>query len=159
MMDILLLSAINAPTSGIPLSTAQILIGVLGTLGLGAVGAAVITGIFSKKKLSADATEIITRAATSVVEGLNDDNRRLKEALDEHRIQLARQERLRQADHDEFGRVLEEHRAVLQLHTAWDQIVKERLAIAGISDIPDPPPFYPPGGSPATLMRRVDSGE
>src|SRR5690349_6509939 len=43
---------------------------VLGTGGLGAIIGAIITGLSSRKKLGAEATEIITNAAAGVVKNL-----------------------------------------------------------------------------------------
>lgn len=128
---------------GVSLSTAQIVIGILGTLGLGAVGAAVVTGLFSRKKLGADATEIISRAAAGVVERTEADNARLRADLAATELRLNRRD-------TEIRRLIDQHTRVLQLHAAWDHVVVEKCKMQGI-ELPPPPPLYGPETSPGAL--------
>lgn len=120
--------------------SAAVLAALLGAGGLGAIVAAIVTGLFSKRKLGAEATEIITKAAAGVVTNLQAEVDR----------QVARAERLVK-DHDDAIRLIvigvnrerEETRRVLQLHAAWDHMARERLAEAGI-DLPPVPPLNLP---------------
>lgn len=122
----------------------QILIAALASAGLGAVIAAVVTGLFSKKKLGAEATEIITKAASGVVERIEAELARERERRTtertEHREQIERMERDHCSERDEWRRVL-------QLHVAWDAIAIARMAEVGI-ELPPAPPLTPPVQSP-----------
>lgn len=133
----------DAPAGGISLSTAQIVIGILGTLGVGSVLAALVTGLFSRKKLGADATEIITKAAAGVVERTEADNARL-------RVELLQERRDRETEQDEFRRLIDAHTKTLQLHAAWDALAAARLEEQGIM-LPPPPPVYHPETAPSAL--------
>lgn len=125
--------------------TPEIILAVLGTGTVTAVAGAVVTGLFSRKKLGADATEIITRAATGVVEQFQEDNARLREA----------NARLVQTVED-LRAMVEDHTRVLQLHVAWDSIVVAKLAEAGITDLPPAPPVYAPSGSPGRVRATLE---
>lgn len=132
-----------ATDPAVSLSTGQLVIGVLGTLGIGSVVAAVVSGLFSRKKLGADATQIITQAAAGVVERTEADNARLRAEVAEERL-------MREQRENELRRLIDQHTRVLQLHAAWDHIAVERLAAAGI-ELPEPPPLYGPDSSPSEL--------
>lgn len=118
----------------------QLVVGLLGGGGLGAIFAAIIAGLFSKRKLGAEATEIITKAAAGVVTNLQSElDRQIKAREDaalQHRLDIAA---IMEAHDTEMGEV----RRVLQLHVAWDAI-----AIATVSDLgrelPPAPPLLPP---------------
>lgn len=117
-----------------------LLAAVLGAGGIGAIIAAIVTGLFSKRKLSAEATEIITKAAAGVVTNLQAEIDRQKirnsELIEEHRADMAA---LIRAHDNEMAEV----RRVLQLHVAWDAIAIARMAELGI-ELPPPPPLLPP---------------
>lgn len=132
-----------SPAGGISLTSAQIVIGILGTLGIGSVLAAVVTGIFSRKKLGADATEIITKAAAGVVERTEADNARLRADLNTERA-------AREADRREFRNLIDSHTRTLQLHASWDAMAVAKLAEVGI-ELPAPPPLYAPETAPSAL--------
>lgn len=126
------------------------IIAALGAGGLGAILAAIVTGMFSKRKLGAEATEIITNAAAGVVTSME--------------AQLARSEKARQADQSaheiEMARITHEHAIamtrmaeahvkerdawtkVLQLHVAWDALAISKLAELDM-EMPNPPPLTP----------------
>lgn len=120
--------------------SAAILAALLGAGGLGAIVAAIVTGLFSKRKLGAEATEIITKAAAGVVTNMQAEIDR----------QVARNEALI-ADHRRaMDHVVAEHakemgnvRRVLQLHVAWDAIAIAKLNDLGV-DLPPAPPLLPP---------------
>ncbi len=111
----------------------DVVVQLLGSVVLAAIAGAIINGIINRRKLGAEATEIITKAATGVVERLEaeltrvtGDNARLRERVNSLEIQE------------------ETDRAVLQLHAAWDHMAVQRLAEYGITDLPQPPPLSPP---------------
>ena len=114
----------------------------MGSVVLATIVGALLNGLINRRKLSAEATEIITRAASGVVERLEDDIER-----GERREQALM---LRVADL-EAGEI--ENRRVLQEHAAWDHMAVAALQAAGILDLPDPPPLLPP---PHTRVGRVD---
>jgi hypothetical protein len=116
--------------------SAELLAALLGVGGLGAIIAAVVTGLFSKRKLGAEATEIITKAAAGVVTNMQAEIdrqvRRNSELITEHRAALERIV----SDH---ATEMAEVRRVLGLHVAWDGIAIARLAELGITLPPAPP--------------------
>jgi hypothetical protein len=110
----------------------DVVVQLLGSVVLAAIAGAIINGIINRRKLGAEATEIITKAASGVVERLeaeltrvNGDNRRLRE-------------RISTLEYRE-----ETDRAVLQLHAAWDHLAVQKLQELGIN-LPAPPPLSPP---------------
>lgn len=125
----------------------QVIVAALGAGSVGAVIAALITGLFTKRKLGAEATEIITKAASGVVESLNGEIVRVNSALaavraeqSRERISHARELRERDARH---AAQMSAVRRTLQLHVAWDVMAIARLGEHGI-DLPEPPPLLPP---------------
>lgn len=125
----------------------QLIVAALGSSAIAAVLAALVTGLFTKRKLGAEATEIITKAASGVVESLNAEIVRVNSAMADVRTeQFAERERHaieRAADRERFTRELEARDRVLQLHVAWDMLVTAKLAEHGI-DVPAPPALKPP---------------
>lgn len=117
----------------------DIIVAVLGTAGVSSVIGAVITGLASKRKLGAEATEIITKAAASVVTDLRSELERQKlSAAQEREEHRTRMDAL-VASHAEE---VEEFRRVLQLHVAWDAIAIAKMAELGI-ELPPAPPLLP----------------
>lgn len=119
--------------------SSDILVAILGTAGISTVIAAIVTGLFSKRKLGAEATEIITKAATSVVTNLQNElarqqnvNTELVREHKEHIVTLI----------ESHAEEIEEVRRVLQLHVAWDAIAIAKMAEVGI-DLPPAPPLLP----------------
>lgn len=123
--------------------------------------AALITGLFSKKRMGADAAKIITEAASGVVTTVTQELARQRAANEQlivsHAANLAarnvRHEQemaALQTKHSEDVRALvgshademEEMRRTLQLHASWDAIVRARLGDHGI-DLPPAPPLLP----------------
>lgn len=117
----------------------ELVIGLLGGGGLGAIAAAVIAGLFSKRKLGAEATEIITKAAAGVVTNLETELRRQvvarEDAALQHRLDVSA---IMEAHDNEMSEV----RRVLQLHVAWDAIAIAKMAEVGIH-LPPAPPLLP----------------
>lgn len=118
----------------------DILIAILGTGGATGIIAAIVTGLFSKRKLGAEATEIITKAAAGVVTNMQAEiDRQVKRNDDlttEHRAAM----RNLIASHEEE---ITEMRRVLQLHVAWDTIAIAKIAELGVQ-LPPAPPLLPP---------------
>lgn len=119
--------------------SAQLIVALLGGGGLGAIVAAVVAALASKRKLSAEATEIITKAAAGVVTNMqNDLDRQIKAREDaalQHRLDVT-------AIIDAHDSEMDEVRRVLQLHVTWDLMVKAICAEHGI-DLPPVPPLLP----------------
>lgn len=121
-------------------ATSQIIVAALGAGGVGAIGAAIITGFFSKRKLGAEAAEIITKAAAGVVTQLERQIERLTKQGEE---QQQRHERVVMRIKSDHEAELNDVRAVLQLHVAWDTMALTELAKIGV-DLPPVPPLLPP---------------
>jgi hypothetical protein len=122
-------------------STATLVVGLLTASGFGAIVAAVVAGVFSKRKLGAEATEIITKAAAGVVTNLEREIVRQRESFDREIAEI-------KADHQ---REMEDVRRVLQLHVAWDAIAIAKLGELDIH-LPPAPPLLPPHlGSRGTM--------
>lgn len=117
----------------------EVVVAVLGAGGFGAILAAIVTGLFSKRKLGAEATEIITKAAAGVVTNLESEIKRqviLREDMAvSHKQALASL----MASHAEE---IEEFRRVLQLHVAWDAIAIAKLGELDVR-LPPAPPLLP----------------
>lgn len=117
----------------------DLVVGILGGGGIASIVAAVVAGLFSKRKLGAEATEIITKAASGVVERLEAEvisvRKDRENAILQHRLDMA----TIMESHDQE---MEEVRRVLQLHVAWDAIAIARLGELGV-DLPAAPPLLP----------------
>jgi hypothetical protein len=128
-----------------------LIVALLGSGGLFAVIGAMVNGVFTKRKLGAEATEIITRAASGVVTDL-------RTTVEEKSADMARM----RVEHDaalaairlehtaaltkmatDHATEREDWRRVLQLHVAWDYIAIEKMSHVGI-ELPPPPPILPP---------------
>ena len=127
------------------MDSAQIVIALLSTGSLAAIAGAIVTGVFNRKRLGADATEIITRAASSVVERIEDENERLRKEIAEL-----------QADRAILREMIEDHTKVLQLHAAWDALAVAKLREHDILDLPDPPPMYHPKATPSQVRATLE---
>ena len=112
--------------------SSEVVVAILSTLGIGSVAGAVIAGLFSRKKLGADATKIITEAAAGVVTDLRAEVGRADAKMD----------RMRAA----FEAERESWRRVLQLHVAWDTIAiaKYNAMCTPGDELPPAPPLLPP---------------
>jgi len=103
----------------------------LGTGAIAAVLGAVVNGIINRRKLTAEATSIITQAAGGMVQNLQTDNGRLRA---ENITAVQRFTRYRTA----VRKRDREFEYQLELHMEWHNLVAERLKAAGI-DVPPPP--------------------
>lgn len=119
---------------------AAIIAAVLGAGGFSAIIAAIVTGMFSKRKLGAEATEIITKAAAGVVTNMQAEiDRQAKRNEELLRAHMQEKQALISAQERE----MEEVRRVLQLHVAWDAIAIAKMNEFGI-ELPPAPPLLPP---------------
>jgi uncharacterized metal-binding protein len=120
-------------------ATTQIIIAALGAGGLGAIAAALITGLFSKRKLGSEATEIITRAASGVVTSIEAElERQIEARKTAEKNCMETINKMAEAHVKER----EEWRRVLQLHVAWDQIALAKLTDHDV-ELPPVPPLLP----------------
>jgi hypothetical protein len=108
----------------------------LGSASVGALLLALVNAFVNRRKLSAEATAIITKAASGVVQRLEAENARISASnllaegkSDAQQIQLDKLEDEVRAQ----GRAIE-------VHAFWDQQVVETCRDQGI-DIPPPPPL------------------
>ncbi len=104
--------------------------------GVASVIAAIVAGLFSRRKLSAEATKIITGAASEVVEIQKAElarviasNTLLNGKVDAQQIQL-----------DEVRNVLRTQSEALAIHAFWDSQAYDIAREHGI-DLPPPPPL------------------
>ena len=129
-----------------------IIVSVLSSGGLFAIVGAIINGAFTKRKLGAEATQIITQAASGVVADLRQSLADASVERERVKTETAGILATMRADHQaalekqaaEFAEEREDWRRVLQLHVAWDYIAIERLSHLGI-ELPPPPPIMPAG--------------
>ena len=133
------------------MDSTAVIVAALSGGGLFAVVGAIANGFFTKRRLGAEATEIITRAASGVVTDLRKSlEERAAEAAEmklQHTAAIAAMQlehtaaiaALQKAQSDER----EQWRRVLQLHVAWDYIAIEKMSHLGI-ELPPPPPILPP---------------
>lgn len=112
---------------------------ILASSGFGAIIAAVITGLYSKKKLGAEATKIITDAAAGVVTTLQGEIQRLQKRMDQQTEDHETEMKSMASAH---VREREEWRRVLQLHVSWDAIAIAEVAKLGVQ-LPAAPPLLP----------------
>lgn len=115
----------------------DVIIQLLVATGVASVIGAAVNGYINRRKLSAEATQIITQAASGVVARLEVENTRL----------VARVAAL-ETWQEQAQVNLDNHRMVLQLHAAWDHLAMEHLLAAGDTGLPDAPPLYPPTPKP-----------
>lgn len=113
--------------------TVEILTQLFVATGLASVIGAVVNGYINRRKLGAEATQIIAQAASGVVERLESENARLV-------LRIERLETSASKHETDFHA----HRMVLQLHAAWDHMVMEHLLTCGDHMLPEAPPLYPP---------------
>lgn len=110
---------------------------ILGSTGVGAIIAAIVTGMFSKRKLGAEATDIITKAAAGLVTNLQTE---IDRQIHLRQEQAERHEKsvndLIQSHSDEMDEV----RRVFRLHSIWDTMAIAKMAEVGI-DLPPAPPL------------------
>jgi hypothetical protein len=106
------------------------------SFGVAGVLLAVVNGLFGKRKLSAEATKIITDAASGTLKDVRDENVRLlaRTATLESRVTAVEHENQQQARH------LRQTDALIVVHGEWDRQAFYAARNKGI-DLPEPPPL------------------
>lgn len=128
--------------------TGAALIQLLGSAAVAGVLVAVINAVVTRKKLGAEATKIITDAASGVVANFEADNKRLRDNDISNRAQIdaleARIDDLEDEQH-EWHRERREWMRALQLHAAWDAMAVSKLRDCNPAiNLPHPPPLTSP---------------
>lgn len=120
------------------------------SLGVSAILAAFVTGLFGKKKLSAEATKIITDAASGTLKDVREENVRLlgRQSVLEARIDAVEQVNRDQAEHQRRTD------ALIVVHGEWDRQAFYAAKNKGIQ-LPEPPPLTIGGDQP---RRRYSGG-
>ena len=105
-------------------------------LGVSGVLLAFVNGLFGKRKLSAEATKIITDAASGTLKDVRDENVRLlaRQAATESRLDAVEQENRVQAEHQR------QTDALIVVHGEWDRQAFYAAKSKGIQ-LPEPPPL------------------
>lgn len=104
---------------------------------VGALLLAIVNGLFSKRKLSAEATDIITKAASGVVERLESENARVIASNNALYAKVQAQ----QDTIEEVQRVQRAQGEALAIHAFWDRQAVTVARDHGI-DLPEPPPLH-----------------
>jgi hypothetical protein len=133
----------------------QLLVTALVSAGGATILVAIINAFFNRRKLSAEATQIITQAAAGTVENIMKDNAELRRELGEVKRQLEElREAQRLAEQLERAHALHEDRWRWHMER-WHRYVARllvELRAAGVRNIEEPPPPWP-DLSPAGEMR------
>lgn len=112
---------------------------------------AFLTGLFNRKKTSADAAEIITKAAVNPIKYLEGELGKYEKKNDELEIEVSRlATEMRKFKEEEYKRI-QAWRKLLSRHEAWDRLAIQKLREASPEPIqlPEPPPLdidYESGG-------------
>lgn len=128
----------------------DLLVQLLGAAAVSAVLGAIVNGIINRRKLGAEATQIISDAAASTVKNVQSDNASLREELRGVRTELDEMKEAMRHREAEWRQERESQQAVLQVHAAYDSLMVQRLrecstgSHLALTDIGDPPPLYPP---------------
>jgi len=133
------------------MDSTAIIVAALSGGGLFAVVGAIANGFFTKRRLGAEATEIITRAASGVVTDLRQSLEEARSEMSSLRVQHTATMTAMREEHAAALTALqraqaeerEQWRRVLQLHVAWDYIAIEKMSHFGV-ELPPPPPILPP---------------
>jgi hypothetical protein len=106
------------------------------SFGAAGVLLAVVNGLFGKRKLSAEATKIITDAASGTLKDVRDENVRLlgRTATLEARVDAVERENRKQSEH------LRQTDALIVIHGEWDRQAFYAAKSSGIQ-LPEPPPL------------------
>lgn len=116
------------------MTTAELLPILIGSSGVTAVLISVVTALFNKRKLRADATSIISQAAGGLVEQIAADNTRLRA---ENATLEGRADRLESAARRRDKRDAKIQASIAK-HNDYDIELAQMLRDAGIN-VPDPP--------------------
>ena len=108
----------------------------LTSIGISAVMLALVNGLFGKRKMSAEATKIITDAASGTLKDVRDENVRLlaRQAATDTRLDALEQQNRDQGEH------MRQTDALIVVHGEWDRQAFYAAKNRGI-DLPEPPPL------------------
>lgn len=139
----------------------EVIISILSSAAVTSVLASIISGLFTKRKLGADATQVITQAASGVVTTMQKELQRRADEMEELRKSHLRElQRVRDSGekavqdmiskHERVAsRMIADHEAemadvarVLELHVEWDRIAIEKMSELNVS-LPPAPPLMP----------------
>lgn len=112
-------------------------------VGIGGILLALVNGLFTKRKLSAEATKIITDAASGVVQNLRDENARViasNTVLGVKVAELTVKVEHQQVQIEQGQRIQRVQSEALAVHAFWDQQAVSICAEQGIN-LPAPPPL------------------
>jgi hypothetical protein len=114
----------------------EIVLSIIGAGGAGAVFTATMNAIMQRKRLGAQAADIIQRAAAGVVATMQDEDARKGRRIAE----LERREELLEKRVDCLERERDADRHAQMLHAAWDHLALQELGAD--TKLPPPPPLY-----------------
>lgn len=105
-------------------------------LGVAGILSTLINGLLGKRKLSAEATKIITDAASGTLKDVRDENVRLlaRQATTEARLDAVERENRQQAEHQR------QTDALIVVHGEWDRQAFYAAKSRGLT-LPEPPPL------------------
>jgi sialic acid synthase SpsE len=126
-----------------------VVIAVIGALGV--IFGGIITGIFNRRKLGADASKIITDAAAGAVELLRGENTRILAEVHEIRDEAEQARNEAQMAREETYQLRQDARVTRDMavaHSVWDVQAVEMAEAQGVH-LPPAPPLYPQDRGPA----------
>lgn len=120
----------------------QLVLQLLGSVAFVTLITSVVNNLLSRKRLGAEATKIITDAASGVVSDIREDNSRLREREKDLNDRLDALEQAQDAWEDE-RRVWKQ---LLREHQSWDTLALSELRkLHPDTEYPPPPPLVPNG--------------
>lgn len=111
------------------------LILLISSSGITAVIVAIITAMVNRRKLSAEATNIISQAAGGIVQRLEDENKRLNLNLEHMRNRVSDLELIE----NKRGDQMELYNHQIYAHLEYDRMLVEQLEKLGVTVAPPPP--------------------
>jgi len=125
----------------------NVTIAILGSSFLAAAITAVIAFFANRRKLSAEATKIITEAASGVVERLEKENERQAGRIESQGKDIEVLQQKERNCEEEIRKLRRQLVAVVQtvqLHAAYDSIVRTKYENGDTDPLPPTPPLLPP---------------
>ncbi len=116
--------------------TPDVILAIVGAGGVGAVFTASLNALVQRKRLGAQAADIIQQAAAGVVTTLRQEDERKSARIAE----LERREEALEHRVAHLERERDSDRHAQQLHAAWDHLAIQELGEG--SKLPPPPPLY-----------------
>lgn len=123
----------------------QLLIAILSSASVTAVIGAVVQFFANRKKLGADVTEVITRAASGVLKDMESTlDRKTAEMVEQEQRHVAALSAMQHRHDAEHAAWMSEHAEWMALaadHGVWDRVIRDKLIALGVADVPEPPPL------------------